>query len=64
MVPKVRFWNVAVAPTFSRFMLAVNGFESVNVTLAIPVFTIFVGNVREVEVIKFWCKAGIITGLS
>lgn len=35
-------------------MLAVKGFCKVKVALAMPVFTISVGNTRAVDKIKFW----------
>ena len=50
--PSVKLWKVAVAPTWSRLILAVNGLASVNDVVAIPVATISVGNVIEALVIK------------
>ena len=64
MLPSEIFWKVATAVTCRRLMLAVNGFDKVNSTEAIPVWTILAGKSRVVLVIKFWCKAGITTGES
>lgn len=64
ITPRLRPWKVAVAPTSRRFILAVNGFDNANEAVATPVCTISIGNVRDVPVIRFWCKAGIVTGES
>lgn len=50
--PNTTPWNVAVAPSFSRLILAVNGLASVKVVKATPVFTISRGNTREALLIK------------
>lgn len=62
-VPRVKFSNVAAAVTTSRLILAVKGFDSATVAVAIPVWIILVGNTMCVAVMRFWCKAGI-TALS
>jgi hypothetical protein len=64
MLPKSRPWKDAIAPTARRLMLAVNGFERMNVAEATPVCAMLTGNVSFVLVIKFWCRAGIVTGES
>ena len=62
IVPSVKPWKVAVAPSLRRLMLAVNGFASVKEVVATPVSTILMGNVSEALVIKFWWIPGIVTG--
>lgn len=60
--PRKMPWKVAVAPIRNRLILAVKGFLSTKEVEATPVFTIFVGNVRETLWIRVWCNAGIETG--
>lgn len=62
IVPSVSPRYVAVAPTVSRLMLAVNGLARMKEARAMLVFTISVGNVKEVLLISVSCIAGIVTG--
>ena len=62
MEPRVKLWNLAVAATFRRLILAVNGLASVNEVDAIPVLTMSVGKTSDADLMRVWCRAGIVTG--
>lgn len=62
MVPSFSPRKVAIALTFNKLMLAVNGLESVKEVEAVPVWIMSSGNVSEALLMSVWCSAGIFTG--